>query len=289
MRTQDYDKFYDILELTTATYNRTYTEPEIKLFIRLFEPYPLQEIEQAYMDYFKSANKFAPVPGQILELIPAAQKSKHIGADEAWAIAREAMDINNAVVSTAQIVEAWGIAEPLYSARDEIPARMAFRDAYNRIIKTAPENPKWFFSPGVNKAQTISVISQAVALGRLSEGADKRYLLPDVPINLLIDGYAEKTGAKQKALELIHNNLGEVKKPPKTLAMLTEEDRLLKLEEQKKRKTNMINAAYLRQIEDGTFGKGLKITDSVLLMDENNLPDFLKDVDDSYKRPVAPL
>ncbi len=280
MKTYDEDKFFNLINVCAVSYRQKIEEAQIAIYWELLSEYEFHDVEQAFKKHLQT-NKFFPAISEIIEHIPAAQKSSHIGADEAWSIAKVAMNDANTVVTTDQIIEAWGIAYPLYSERDETAARMAFRDAYNRIIKTAPENPKWFASTGGDKAQIAGVIAKAIALGRLPKGSDEKHRIigQETTVTALLNGCVEKTNLKQKALELIHNQLNSVKKPQKTLEMLTEEDRKLKMEEQKKYKTNMINNAYLRQIESGAFGKGL--IGSLFSLDENNLPDFLKDCDDN--------
>lgn len=120
-------------------------------------------------------NKFAPTPNDILEIITGG--SRHLSADEAWAIALMSMDENETVVMTKEISEARAIAWEVYSSGDDIGARMAFRDAYNRIIKQSCTEPSWFVSVGYDKSRTVDAVRKAVSIGRLPQQEINKYLL----------------------------------------------------------------------------------------------------------------
>lgn len=90
-------------------------------------------------------------------------------AEEAWAMVPR--DEHVTAVLTEEIAEAAGIARPLLDEGDPIAARMAFRDAYARIVarnKQAGIDPSWFASLGWDKAGRAMVLAEAVRLGRLS-------------------------------------------------------------------------------------------------------------------------
>ncbi|RYF74074.1 MAG: hypothetical protein EOO29_25765 [Comamonadaceae bacterium] len=59
--------------------------------------------------------------------------------NEAWALASQALDERATVVWTAEMEEAWAVAQPLAAACDMVGARMAFLAAYERLMRTARE------------------------------------------------------------------------------------------------------------------------------------------------------
>ena len=59
----------------------------------------------------------------------------HQTANEAWGVVMASADESDTVIWTDQIAEAAGIARPILDAGDEVGARMAFRDAYERIVR----------------------------------------------------------------------------------------------------------------------------------------------------------
>lgn len=89
--------------------------------------------------------------------------------EEAWAMVPR--DEYATAVLTEEIAEAMGIAQPLLVEGDPIAARMAFKDAYARIVarnKQLGIGPAWFPSLGWDKAGRAPVLAEAVRLGRLT-------------------------------------------------------------------------------------------------------------------------
>lgn len=60
--------------------------------------------------------------------------------NEAWALASLALDERATVVWTAEMDEAWAVAQPLAARGDLVGARMAFLAAYERLMRTAREH-----------------------------------------------------------------------------------------------------------------------------------------------------
>lgn len=92
-------------------------------------------------------------------------------ANEAWGIALAGFDESATVVLNEEIAEAMGAARPIISMGDEVGARMAFRDAYERIVRQSRQNgiqkPKWFPSLGHDVSGRAPVIETAVQRGLL--------------------------------------------------------------------------------------------------------------------------
>lgn len=91
------------------------------------------------------------------------------GPEEAWAMMP--FDEATSVVWTEEMAQAFGIVGPLVEAGDKIAARMAFREAYGRMVATAREErkpAKWTPSLGHDPRGRESVVTEAVRLGRLS-------------------------------------------------------------------------------------------------------------------------
>ena len=106
----------------------------------------------------------------------------HQTANEAWALVLSSHDEAETVVWTEQIAEAAGIVQPILDAGDEVGARMAFRDAYERILRERPEeSPRWFPSLGSDPVRRQAALYRAVASGRLSSQHAAGLLPP--PIN----------------------------------------------------------------------------------------------------------
>jgi len=90
--------------------------------------------------------------------------------NEAWAIALMGFDESRTIVTNQEIGEAMSFARPIMNTGDTTAARMAFRDAYDRIVAKNRENkvsPGWFPSLGTDAGQRNDVIKEAISTGRL--------------------------------------------------------------------------------------------------------------------------
>jgi len=95
----------------------------------------------------------------------------HLGANEAWAIALQASDESATVVTTEQITKAMAMAKPVLDNGDEVGARMAFIDAYKRLVDQARQAgiaAQFYPSLGWDIEQRKPVIEQAIQDGLLS-------------------------------------------------------------------------------------------------------------------------
>ncbi len=93
----------------------------------------------------------------------------HPTANEAWGLVLAGRDESDTVVWTEQIAEAAGIAQPVLDAGDEVGARMAFKDAYDRILRERPEKPRWFASMGSDPGRRTAALDRAVRAGLLTQ------------------------------------------------------------------------------------------------------------------------
>lgn len=92
------------------------------------------------------------------------------GANEAWAIALTAFDESATVVLNDEIFAAVEAARPVMASGDEVGARMAFRDAYERIVRegrATGARPRWYPSLGTDPEKRALAIEAAVGRGLL--------------------------------------------------------------------------------------------------------------------------
>lgn len=103
-----------------------------------------------------------------------------VGADEAWA--RFPRDEDDSAVVTQEAMIAWGVASELMP--DAIAARMAFRDAYNRVVGEARargEMPKPMLTLGHDRSRRSDAVVAALQLGAISRDRAMQlaYMSPD--------------------------------------------------------------------------------------------------------------
>ncbi|MCZ3122564.1 hypothetical protein NYZ23_19850, partial [Acinetobacter baumannii] len=73
------------------------------------------------------------------------------------------------VVWTIETAQAFAICRPVLETGDEVGARMAFKDAYNRLVLAARRSgqlPQWQASLGWDMAQREAILKRAVQLQR---------------------------------------------------------------------------------------------------------------------------
>jgi hypothetical protein len=107
--------------------------------------------------------------GAVLERIHATDG--RLNGDEAWALAIRAVDESDTVIWTDEICGAWSIARPIYDARDRVGARVAFRDAYERLCSEARADNRpvrWAVSQGWDVEKRRVAVQGAVLAGYLT-------------------------------------------------------------------------------------------------------------------------
>lgn len=108
------------------------------------------------------------------------------GAEEAWALMSRPED--DTVIITEEMGEAMQVAGPLLKDGDRIAARMAFKDAYTRIIANAREKkikPRWFVSFGTDKQGRAQPLADAIRTGKIALNHSIGLLGPDEKADVL--------------------------------------------------------------------------------------------------------
>lgn len=101
------------------------------------------------------------------------------GAEEAWAVLP--FDESTSVVWTEEMSKAFWIAHPLIEEGEKVSARMAFKEAYVRLVAEAREQrvpAAWTVSLGHDKDGRKPVLLAAVERGRLNRTQARR-LIPN--------------------------------------------------------------------------------------------------------------
>lgn len=123
----------------------------------------------------------------------------HPGPEEAWALVPVSED--DSTVWTDEIAQAAGIAHPLIARGDLVAARLAFKDAYSRLLEKAREErrtPVWRPSLGRDRRLREAALTKAIELQRLTRDRAQAYLPePDAAPTML----ALVSGSAGMALE----------------------------------------------------------------------------------------
>lgn len=167
MREEDKQSFGKLMIATMKVYDKQADPEVIGLWWNSLAEHEFSDVKNAFSSHIKRG-EFAPRPASIISILETLRPDGRPKADEAWAMIPR--DEASSIVMTSEMAEAYGIAKPLLDSRDQIAARMAFKEAYERIVdanKSAGIAPKWFPSLGHDKAGRDLAISEAVRMGRL--------------------------------------------------------------------------------------------------------------------------
>lgn len=113
----------------------------------------------------------------------------HPSADAAWALALKAMDENETVTWTNEIMYAWERCRVVYQDGDKVGARMAFKAVYDGLNLSC--RPEWVVSEGFDKDKRVVEMQAAQSAGLLG--------LSEKP--KLLGAQASSSSAKVAAIE----------------------------------------------------------------------------------------
>ncbi|WP_198116908.1 hypothetical protein [Massilia rhizosphaerae] len=254
MRPEDKPQFAALLAEVLAGYGKPLPEKaEINIWFSQLAPFPPSTIKMAFEAYRVERPDFAPVPNGI-----AARCKLQDGRpdeNEAWAVALTSQDERETVVWTSEMAEAFTVARPLLTTGDEIGARMAFKDAYKRLMNEARALNRpvsWAVSAGWDAERHQLAVQRAITAGLLP-APEPHLALPNdsgiadqkpVGLQKLLEAAAQLEDPRAKA-ERLHE------------ARLVEEENA---DRERRRALDERVQAYLRQHPDARYGELLAPT-----------------------------
>lgn len=161
-------KLLEAIAATAELIGREISPAAAVVMAKDLEEYP-QEIAIQAMANLRREKTARFSTGSVIEQIEKLRPDGRPGADEAWAMIPR--DESASVVWTQEMAEAYGISLPLLNEGDQVASRMAFREAYARIVeanKLAGVKPVWQPSLGHDKECRDAVLANAVRFGRLT-------------------------------------------------------------------------------------------------------------------------
>ena len=168
------------LQEAMAAYGRSPpSEFAMRAWWAALAPYDWPVIEAALIQHVAEC-KFPPTPADLIERLGAADGRP--GPEEAWSQALQAADEQETVVWTQEIAEAFATAKPVLDVGDEVGARKAFLEVYERLItkaRRALRPAEWTVSLGHDPQRRLDVLRDAERRGRLPSPLVARLLPPD--------------------------------------------------------------------------------------------------------------
>lgn len=171
----DFPEFSELLDAVCSLLSRGTYAPNATntaLFFRALSRWPLAEVRAAFDAHVADPQRgrFVPVPADLIAQIEArAGDDGRPGAEEAWSIALTARDEADTVVWTDDIDQAWQVVQPVLQSGDKVGARMAFKEAYARIVDEARLSRRpllWRAALGHDSTRHADALRRAAALGR---------------------------------------------------------------------------------------------------------------------------
>jgi hypothetical protein len=204
MSEDDFDACAALLDATYALYGKSLPAQAKAVYFNALAHWPLETVRTALNAHVRDAQRgqFAPKPADLVaQWEGSAAHDGRPDADEAWAMALAAMDEAVTVVWTAEMAEAFGIARAVLECGDLVGARMAFKDAYKRLVEAARQNRRaahWQISLGWDAQGRDPVLTQAVSARRISASTAAALLPPPEHVD---DGYdADKARANLRRI-----------------------------------------------------------------------------------------
>jgi len=176
----DKREFKNLMADTMVIYERELTEPLLRMWWTSLLRFDISDVRAALGRYIQNAKtgKFSPKPADIIGIIETMHPDGRIGVEEAWALYPH--NESDSAVITQEMAAAMTAAQPLIDEGDRIAARMAFKEAYLRIVEQNKLNgvkPVWYPTLGHDPNGREEVLKQAVELGRL-QLSQIQHLLP---------------------------------------------------------------------------------------------------------------
>lgn len=241
------------------------TEGQVAMFFRALQRYPLEAVRAGLDAHVRDAQRgrFPPLPADVIAQIEGhAANDGRPGPEEAWAIALRSAEEWATVVWTAEAAQAMAVARPVLDAGDEVGARMAFREAYVRLVEQARGAGKpaaWLVSEGWDHLQRSAAITAAVEAGRLPWSALE--LLPAPQASLQLPAPEGETEAARQAREALAALADEMRNRPEPESV----------DAAQRRATDALRQAARERVEDYARRNRIALDAEIGLMREGAL------------------
>lgn len=204
-------RFFKLLGDVMAGYGKALDPATMEVWFNMLVPFDPATIRAAFDTYAAERPDFAPAPNGIVarcKLLDGRPTD-----DEAWAISLTSRDERETVVWTTEMGEAFRLCAPVLNGGDEVGARMAFKDAYNRLVAAARLANKpavWSVSEGWDLDRRKLEVKRAVRAG----------LLPAPPEHLMLTTNSETPAERPEGLKRVLEAVAQLENPLEKLERL---------------------------------------------------------------------
>lgn len=145
-----------------------FTDDRLEMWTKALASFPAGAVKRAVANHIMTS-QFKPQLADIVKQCQSQQDSVWMNADEAWATVPKSEQ--ETAILTKETAEALAVAQPLLNDGDKIGARMAFKDAYSRLIEKAKamsRKPVYFVSLGSDANSRASVLAEGVRTQKIA-------------------------------------------------------------------------------------------------------------------------
>ena len=162
------------LAVTAEVCGTEFSDPAAKAIVTRLKAYPIESVLKA-MDKCQVEVTSRLTLAAIISRIDDGRPT----ADEAWSNALQANNERATVVWTTETEKAYWAAANLFESGDNVGARMAFRDVYDREVSDARQQNipvRWSVTLGHDKELREKALLMAAELNRISHDRVKALL-----------------------------------------------------------------------------------------------------------------
>lgn len=188
MHRDDFKGFAQMLDDVAGLKREVYTAGQKAMFFRALQAYSFEAVRSGLDAHVRDPDRgrFLPMPADVIaQIVGHAANDGRPGAEEAWAIASQASDEGATVVWTEEIAQAWGISRSVAATGDDIGARMAFKEAYQRLVREARErgiSASWSPTFGHDSERRQIALQAAATAGRIEASLAIECQRQEVPL-----------------------------------------------------------------------------------------------------------
>lgn len=161
------EQLVKMLAATAELMGAQLSGPALSVMAKDFSSYDVNLIEHALKNVRLNHTRFSPAA--IQKEIEALHPDGRPGADEAWAMIPSNEYVS--IVWNDEIIAAYNICKPLANEGDLVAARMAFKQAYDRLVAQNKMDgilPKWQVSLGYGQEGREEAVKRAVQMRRIT-------------------------------------------------------------------------------------------------------------------------
>lgn len=136
--------------------------PRLEMWWEALQAFPDGAVKASALRHLKT-NHFQPKLADIVAGCAAQLDGQWVGPDEAWSLMPKSE--SDSTMLTDEIAQAMAAASPLLEMGDKTAARMAFKDAYTRMVEKAKiegRSPRFFPSFGTDAPGRVTMLANAV-------------------------------------------------------------------------------------------------------------------------------